>query len=64
MGGISICKFLIESGKLPVSDNVNLNYKKITEKTIAPFSKREIKNPLALMVGVRGLLAIVMHCSG
>ena len=28
MGGISICKFLIESGKLSVSDNVNLNYKK------------------------------------
>ena len=28
--------------------------KKSREKTIAPFSKREIKNPLALMVGVRG----------
>ena len=34
MGGISICKFLIESGKLSVSDNVNLNYKKIQNKDV------------------------------
>jgi len=38
--------------------------KKVEKKLFAPFSKREIKNPLALMVGVRGLLVVVIHCSG